>query len=85
LLQFNVCRYTSAAGSGGQALFCVNELSRLAMERCATARCAVELMGAAAERWGFYGASGSFEGGSETLLIADTTEVGLYMLNPVGP
>jgi dipeptidase len=63
-----------AAGAGGQALFCVNELSRLAMERCVTARCAVELMGNMAVRYGFYGASGSFEGGSETLLIADTVE-----------
>jgi hypothetical protein len=40
------------AGSGGSALMCVNELSRLAMERCATARCAVELMGGLAVRYG---------------------------------
>ena len=72
-----------AAGSGGQALFCVNELSRLAMERCVTARCAVELMGGLAERYGFYGASGSFEGGSETLLIADTEEARLHV-RPTG-
>ena len=63
-----------AAGAGGEALFCVNELSRVAMERCATARCAVETMGDLAVRYGFYGASGSFEGGSEALLIADTNE-----------
>ena len=64
----------SAAGNGGAALFCVNELSRVAMERCATARCAVRLMGALAYEHGFYGAAGSFEGGSETLLIGDTEE-----------
>ena len=62
------------AGSGGSALMCVNELSRLAMERCATARCAVELMGGLAVRYGFFGASAGFEGGSETLLIADKSE-----------
>ena len=60
--------------NGGDALFCANELSRIAMERCATARCAVELMGSLAYEHGFYGASGSFEGGSETLLIGDTME-----------
>ena len=64
----------NARGNGGDALFCVNELSRVAMERCATARCAVTLMGALAYEHGFYGAAGSFEGGSETLLIGDTQE-----------
>ena len=64
----------NARGNGGDALFCVNELSRVAMERCATARCAVETMGALAVEHGFYGAAGSFEGGSETLLIGDTEE-----------
>ena len=49
-------------------------ISRVAMERCATARCAVRLMGALAYEYGFYGAAGSFEGGSETLLIGDTEE-----------
>ena len=44
------------------------------MERCATARCAIRTMGDLATEHGFYGASGSFEGGSETLLIADTSE-----------
>ena len=64
----------NAKGSGGTALFCVNELSRIAMERCVTARCAIRTMGDLATEHGFYGASGSFEGGSETLLIADTSE-----------
>lgn len=62
-----------AAGSGGQALFCVNELSRLAMERCATARCAVELMGGMAERFGFYGASG--EGGGKQIWLSTRTRM----------
>ena len=69
----------SAIGAGGDALFCVNELSRVAMERCATARCAVKLMGHLAVTYGFYGAAGSFEGGSETLLIADAEGEGWVM------
>ena len=64
----------SAISAGGEALFCVNELSRVAMERCSTARCAIRVMGDLAVEHGFYGAAGSFEGGSETLLIADTEE-----------
>ena len=34
---------------GGKALFCINQLSYIAMERCKTARCAVMLMGQLAE------------------------------------
>jgi dipeptidase len=40
---------------GGQALMDARELSLIALERCATARCAVELMGGLAEAHGFYG------------------------------
>ena len=37
---------------GGQALMDARELSLIALERCATARCAVELMGGLAEAHG---------------------------------
>ena len=37
------------------ALMDARELSLIALERCATARCAVELMGGLAEAHGFYG------------------------------
>ena len=40
---------------GGSALMDARELSLIALERCATARCAVELMGGLAEAHGFYG------------------------------
>ena len=59
------------------ALFCIDELSRVALERCATARCAVALMGALAEAHGFFGVAGDYtvvpnEGG-ESLTVGDAT------------
>lgn len=44
------------ATQGGYALMSVDTLSQLAMERATTAREAVQLMGAMAEKYGFYGA-----------------------------
>merc|ERR1712124_152751 len=41
-------------GSTNGGLFWVGELTRIALERCATAICAVELIGSLAETHGFY-------------------------------
>ena len=64
----------AAKGHGGAALFSVDSLSRLAMERATTAREAVALMGQLAETHGFYGAN-AFEGTGESLMVIDPREV----------
>lgn len=52
-------------------LFYSSELSRVALERCKTARAAIELMGKLIDTYGYYG-----EG--ETLLVADEQEAWVF-------
>jgi dipeptidase len=59
---------------GGRALFTTTSLSRVALERCKTARCAVELMGNLAEAHGFYGTQLAGEGSGEALHVIDRDE-----------
>ncbi|MBU0672754.1 MAG: C69 family dipeptidase [Candidatus Margulisbacteria bacterium] len=51
----------------GKRIFYSAELSRVALERCATARQAIKLMGQLMEDYGYYGTG-------ETLLVGDTME-----------
>ncbi len=51
----------------GRRIFYSSELSRIALERCTTAREAVELMGKMIEEYGYYGTG-------ETLLLGDSEE-----------
>ena len=71
-----------AIDHGGNALLSIDELSRIALERANTAREAISIMGSLAEEYGFYGASGSFEGGSENLMVIDKNEGFVFHILP---
>ncbi|SSC12351.1 Peptidase U34 dipeptidase [Mesotoga infera] len=60
-----------AQPKAGQCIFDVAALSRVAMERCTTAREAIELMGALAVEYGYYG-------WGETLTITDPQEAWVF-------
>jgi len=51
----------------GKRIFYSAELSRVALERCKTARKAIKLMGELIEQYGYYGTG-------ETLIVADKEE-----------
>lgn len=65
----------------GTALFSVDELTHIAMERASSAREAIQLMGGLAEEYGFYGA-GQFEGTAESLGVTDTQEAWIFHILP---
>jgi dipeptidase len=65
----------------GTALFSIDELTHLAMERASTAREAIQLMGDLAEEYGFYGA-GEFEGTAESLGVTDPNEAWIFHILP---
>ncbi|KAG1712844.1 hypothetical protein DVH05_000579 [Phytophthora capsici] len=62
---------------GGKNLFGIAELTKIALERCATARCAVDTMGTLAEKYGFYSedsgdmAKPDYGDSAEALVIGD--------------
>lgn len=61
-----------------QGLFCIEELQRIALERCTTARDAIRLMSELVKQYG-YGDSG------ECLTIADKNEVWIFEVFGEGP
>jgi dipeptidase len=58
----------------------ITTLTLLAMERAATAREAIALMGSLGERYGY-----GFHDGGEMLAVADPREVWVFEIMPVGP
>ena len=59
----------------GVRIFDIAAMSRVAMERCTTAREAIELMGALAVQYGYYD-------WGETLTVADTEEAWVFEVSP---
>ncbi len=58
----------------------ITMLTLLAMERCKTAREAIQLMGSLAEKYGY-----GFVDGGEMLAVTDPKEVWIFEIMPVGP
>lgn len=66
---------------GGTALFSIDALTQIAMERATTARQAIEIIGNLAVEYGFYGA-GQFEGTAESLAVSDPDEGWIFHILP---
>eukprot|EP00948_MAST-09A_sp_MAST-9A-sp1_P001334 g1334.t1 len=79
---------TTESKQNGKALLSIDELTRIAMESCRTARCAIQTMGSLAETYGFYGASNNLEEMpnecGESLVIGDaiTQEAWVFHILP---
>lgn len=74
---------------GGNSLFEMTELSRIAMERCKTARCAIQLMGDLAVEYGYYAAADYLSAdrlgeAGEAMTVADTEEAWMFHILPDG-
>lgn len=69
-------------GRGGKALFSIDQLTQLAMERATTSREAVTIMGELAVAHGFYGANNATEGSAESLMVIDPEEAFIFHILP---
>jgi len=58
----------------------ISMLTLLAMERCRTAREAIQLMGSLAEKYGY-----GYHDGGEMLAVSDPKEIWVFEVMPVGP
>ncbi|KAJ0400294.1 hypothetical protein P43SY_006134 [Pythium insidiosum] len=71
---------------GGEALFDVTELSRIALQRATTARDAIRIMGDLAVQHGYYGAEWEGDGvygeAGEALTVTDTVEAWMFHILP---
>lgn len=62
------------------AVFDITTLTLIAMERCKTAREAIKTMGSLSEKYGY-----GYHDSGEMLAVADSEEVWLFEIMPVGP
>ena len=80
--------FTKPLAAGGKALLHMNTLTELGLERCDTARCAVQTMGDLSMQYGFYGEASTGDEhtaraeAGEALLVADPTEVWMFHILP---
>lgn len=56
---------------GGDAMFAIRQLMAVALERCETARCAVQTMGDLGAKYGFFGEDPGKGGAGESIQVAD--------------
>jgi dipeptidase len=74
--------------AGGKALFHMETLTEIALERCDTARCAIQLMGHLAVQHGFYGPEWESGGlnaqdeAGEALTVSDVDEAWMFHILP---
>lgn len=69
---------SESVAAGGKALFSVAALMQVALERCKTARCAIETMGEFGVSHGFYGEDPGLPGAGESLTIVDRSETWVF-------
>eukprot|EP01038_Epipyxis_sp_PR26KG_P009867 gene9867-13274_t len=80
--------FSVPVSGGGKSLMHMETLTEIALERCDTARCAIQLMGDLGVQFGFYGGdwdqnleSAQDEAG-EALTISDTNEAWMFHIMP---
>ena len=66
----------------GRALLGYMELTRIALERCSSAREAIDLMGRLSEEHGFYGNTRKYTGSAESLAVVDGREAWVFHVLP---
>ena len=72
--------FAKHVGNGGKALFGIQELTKIVLERCDSARCAVKTAGTLAEKYGFYQDADTPTG--EAFAAGDPREVWLFHVLP---
>eukprot|EP00397_Hematodinium_sp_SG-2012_P005378 GEMP01005397.1.p1 GENE.GEMP01005397.1~~GEMP01005397.1.p1 ORF type:complete len:609 (+),score=149.16 GEMP01005397.1:74-1900(+) len=77
--------FTKPKSKGGHAIMWVGTLTKIAMERCKTSLCAVQLMGDLAYKYGYF-ADGSASGAGEALVVVDPFEAWVFhiLASPCG-
>jgi hypothetical protein len=68
---------------GGKALLELGELTKIALERCKTARCAIQTMGDLAVKYGFYGSDETQGESGEALSVSLSSHSLVFRPDPI--